>query len=140
MFNDVIMNKVQIIERCMQRIREEYQGEPANLSNITRQDSIILNVQRACEAAIALAMHLVAERGWGIPNSSREAFDFLVENGVLDASRANRLKAMVGFRNIAVHDYQKMNMDILQEIIDKHLVDLTDFAEIILRQQKDGFK
>ena len=36
-------------------IPEEYDGDPKNLENITRQDSIILNLQRACEAAIAIA-------------------------------------------------------------------------------------
>ncbi|NLW92068.1 MAG: DUF86 domain-containing protein [Syntrophomonadaceae bacterium] len=132
MFNDVIINKVQIIEHCIKRINEEYNGDPANLSNITRQDSIVLNIQRACEAAIALAMHMVAESGWGVPNSSREAFDLLVEHDALEPALANRLKAMVGFRNIAIHDYQKMNMDIIQEIITRHLVDLTDFIESVL--------
>jgi uncharacterized protein YutE (UPF0331/DUF86 family) len=128
LLDDVSLNKVQIIERCIQRIQEEYGGDPANLSNITRQDSIILNLQRACEAAIALAMHWVSEKGWGLPNSSREAFDFLAEQGVIEISLASRLKAMVGFRNIAVHDYQKMNLDILHEIITKHLGDLTEFT------------
>ena len=60
--DDVSLNKAQIIEKCIQRIHEEYEGKPDNLINITRQDSIILNLQRACEAAIALAMHRVAEQ------------------------------------------------------------------------------
>lgn len=126
--DDVILNKTGIIERCIQRINEEYQDNPENLKNYTRQDSIILNIQRACEACIALAMHIVAERGLGIPNTSREAFDLLVASGLLAESSAKRLKAMVGFRNIAVHDYQKMNLEILREIIDKHLNDLINFA------------
>lgn len=128
MLDDVSLNKAQIIERCLQRIQEEYAGDPANLLNITRQDSIILNLQRACEAAIALAMHWVSENGWGIPATSREAFDFLADHGAIEASLASRLKAMVGFRNIAIHDYQKMNLEILKEIITKHLGDLTEFA------------
>jgi uncharacterized protein YutE (UPF0331/DUF86 family) len=131
--DDVSLNKAQIIERCIRRINDEYAGDPSNLSNITRQDSIVLNLQRACEAAIALAMHQVAEKGWGIPNTSREAFDILAANGVLEISLAARLKAMVGFRNIAIHDYQKMNLDILQEIITKHLSDLIQFANILIK-------
>lgn len=54
--DDISLNKAQIIQRCIKRIEEEYGGEPANLNNLTRQDSIILKLQRACEAAIALAM------------------------------------------------------------------------------------
>ena len=54
---DVILNKAQIIERCLRSVKEEYEDSPVNLQNITKQDSIILNLQRACEAAMDMAMH-----------------------------------------------------------------------------------
>jgi uncharacterized protein YutE (UPF0331/DUF86 family) len=58
--DDVVLNKAAIVERCIQRIREEHAGDDAVLeNNLTKQDSIILNIQRACEAAIDLGMHLV---------------------------------------------------------------------------------
>lgn len=137
MLDDISLNKAQIIERCIQRIEEEYEDDPANLNNLTRQDSIILNIQRAREAAIALAMHWVAEKGWGIPNSSREAFELLAEHGVIEAELAGKLKSMVGFRNIAVHDYQKMNLDILKNIIIYHLSDLTEFTKVLLYRESN---
>lgn len=43
---------------------------------------------------------------------------------------------MVGFRNIAVHDYQTLNLDILQVILDKHLNDFKSFTTIILQFEK----
>ena len=52
MKNDVILNKISVIERCIKRIHEEYENNPKNLENYTKQDSIILNLQRACEASI----------------------------------------------------------------------------------------
>lgn len=139
MLNDISLSKAQIIERCIRRIKEEYGDDPSSLDNITRQDSIILNIQRACEAAIALAMHWVAEKGWGVPNSSREAFDILAEHGAIETELAGKLKAMVGFRNIAVHDYQKMNLDILRKIITQHLSDLTEFTQVLLYNDCDNF-
>ena len=54
--NDVILNKTTTIERCIKRIHEVYEGNPENLTDYTKQDSIILNIQRACEASIDLAM------------------------------------------------------------------------------------
>jgi hypothetical protein len=58
MVDDVPLNKVAIIERCLARIKEEYYGYEDELEvNLTRQDSIVLNLQRTCEAAISLAMH-----------------------------------------------------------------------------------
>lgn len=138
--DDISLNKAQIIERCIKRIEEEYSNDPANLDNLTRQDSIILNLQRACEAAIALAMHWVAENGWGMPNSSREAFDLLAEHGVIETELAVRLKATVGFRNIAVHEYQKTSLEILKRIITDHLSDLTDYAHGLLNKELESSK
>lgn len=43
------------------------------------------------------------------------------------------LQNMVGFRNIAVHDYQKMNLDILVQIIKVHLQDFLTFTQTILK-------
>ena len=59
MSDDVLLNKASIIERCLKRIDEEYQDSPGNLTdNIERQDSIILNLQRACEASIDMVSFL----------------------------------------------------------------------------------
>jgi len=53
--NDVVLNKIATIERCVNRVKEVYDGNSENLQDITKQDSIILNIQRACEASIDLA-------------------------------------------------------------------------------------
>lgn len=77
--NDVILNKATTIEWNLKRIHEVYQGNPKNLTDDTKQDSIILNIQRACEASIDLAMHIISERKLGVPKVSREAFKLLQE-------------------------------------------------------------
>ncbi len=81
-----------------------------------------------------IPVHLVAENGWGVPNTSRESFNFLTGHGVLEEELAGNLKARVGFRNIAIYDYQKMNLEILQELIETHLGDLSKFAKITLQK------
>lgn len=132
MKSDVTLNKVATIERCIKRINEEYQQNPHNLENYTKQDSIILNLQRACEASIDLAMHIVADKRLGLPQNSRDAFSFLEAENIIPASLSNRMKAMVGFRNIAVHDYQELNLVILQKILDDHLVDFSAYTQTII--------
>jgi len=132
--DDVVLNKAAIIERCVARVREEHAGEPRNLTdNLTRQDSIILNLQRSCEAAIDLAMHLVRERRLGIPQESRDAFDLLLQADLIEAGLAGRLKRMVGFRNVAVHDYRKLDLQIVQKIVTEHLDDFLEFTRTLLR-------
>jgi hypothetical protein len=60
MVDDVLLNKAASIERAVARVREEHDGDDANLvANQTRQDAIILNLQRACESSIDAAMHML---------------------------------------------------------------------------------
>lgn len=131
--NDVILNKITTIERCVNRIHEVYEGNPENLKDFTKQDSIILNIQRACEASIDLAMHIVSVRKLGVPKASREGFKLLQEAHIIDSSLAKTLMNMVGFRNIAVHDYQALKIDILEAILDKHIDDFKQFTQIVLQ-------
>jgi uncharacterized protein YutE (UPF0331/DUF86 family) len=132
MKNDIILNKISMIERCLQRVNEEYEDKPANLQNFTKQDSIVLNLQRACEASIDLAMHIVAEEKLGLPQNSRDAFSLIEEKGIIDAPLSAKMKAMIGFRNIAVHDYQEINLVILQKILENHLDDFLQYTSAIL--------
>ena len=133
--NDVVLNKISVIERCIKRIKEEYDNNPENLKNYTKQDSIILNIQRACEASIDLSMHIISERKFGIPQNSRDAFEILFNNKIIDENLMRKLKSMVGFRNIAVHDYQTVNLDIVKAVIENHIDDLKKFSSSILKNQ-----
>lgn len=117
----------------MQRLDEEYRGhEPELEKNLLRQDSIVLNLQRACEAAIDLAMRLVRVHRLGLPQESREAFRLLEEKGLIDIETSKRMQAMVGFRNIAVPNYQKLSIDVVRAILANHLVDFQRFATAAL--------
>ena len=137
MADDVVLNKAAMIERCVARVREEYAGDARNLTdNITRQDSIILNLQRACEAAIDLAMHVVRRRRLGIPQETRDAFRLLQDAGLLPPPLADRLMRMVGFRNVAIHDYRRLDLDIVRTIVTTHLDDFLAFAAVLLRQDE----
>lgn len=127
--DDVLLNKAAAIERCLRRIGEEYHGHEAELEgNYTRQDSIVLNLQRACEAAIDGAMHVVRRQRLGLPQSSRDAFELMHQSGLLAPELAARMRAMVGFRNVAVHDYRKLELAIVREIVTRHLDDFRAFA------------
>lgn len=139
MADDVVVNKTTTIERCIERVREEYAGDDRNLyDNITRQDAIILNLQRACQASIDLAMHLVRVHDLGAPQESRDAFALLKDAGFIPNELGKRLMRMVGFRNIAIHDYKKLNLDIVKSIIENHLVDFSRFTELVL--STNGFR
>ncbi|MDW7615727.1 HepT-like ribonuclease domain-containing protein [Peribacillus simplex] len=69
----------------------------------------------------------------GLPQTSRDAFDMLHSALVIDENTVKRLKAMVSFTKITVHDYQTVNIDSLQQIIENHLGNFTDFTKQILK-------
>ena len=100
----VILNKYEIIERCIKRINEEYENNPENLEDYRRLDCIVLNLQRACETAIDIAMYIVSTRKLGIPQTKKEAFKKMEENNIISKEMSKNMQNMTGFRNIAIHE------------------------------------
>ena len=134
MADDVVLNKAASIERCLQRILEKYAGDKQNLvANQTKQDAIVLNLQRACEASIDLAMYVISQRRLGVPQDSRDAFTLLQTAGILSADLATRMQRMVGFRNVAVHEYTRLNFDVVHAIITKQLDDFRTFSSTVVK-------
>jgi uncharacterized protein YutE (UPF0331/DUF86 family) len=136
MADDVLLNKAATIERCVARAREEYDKAPATFaSDFTRQDAAILNIQRACEAALDMGQHLIRRERLGIPQSARDVFELLARGGWIEATLAQSLKRMVGFRNIAVHEYQALQLPITVAIITRHLDDFIAYTQTLLRRE-----
>lgn len=136
-FDDVLINKITSIRKCVARAREDYVFDKKGFfANFTQQDSVILNINRACEQAINLANHIVKLRKLGVPNEARDAFNFLVKVKIIDEELAQKMRKMIGFRNISIHEYEKLNIDIVVSVIEERLDDILRFADVILDQQK----
>ena len=75
----VIINKLESIKKCINRINEEYENNPDNLDDYRKMDAIVLNLQRACEIVTDIAMYMVSMRNLGIPQTKKEAFELLYE-------------------------------------------------------------
>ena len=132
--SDIVINKVQSIQRCVERAREEYYADPAGFAtNFTRQDAAVLNVLRACEQSIDLANHVIKTRKMGIPASSAQTFELLQQKSVIDPDLAENLIKMIHFRNTVIHQYQRMDMQIVQKVITAGLDDLIRFGDCILK-------
>jgi uncharacterized protein YutE (UPF0331/DUF86 family) len=137
MADDVLLNKAATIERCVARAREEYAADPETFAtNFTRQDAAILNVQRACEAALDMGHHIIRRESLGLPQSARDVFALLANTHWLDPELAVAMKHMVGFRNIAVHEYQTLQLPITVNIIQSHLDEFLAFSrQMLLKDQ-----
>ena len=129
---DVGTQKITSPQRCVARAREAYAAAGAEVrSNFNLQDAAILNVIRACDVAIDLANMAIRKRHFGIPNQSRDSFATLVREDIIPADLGAALQRMVGFRNLAVHQYRELDLDILEVVVHRNLDDLLRFAQII---------
>ncbi|MBI4826304.1 MAG: DUF86 domain-containing protein [Nitrospirae bacterium] len=131
---DIILAKTGNIQRCLRRIKETTNLNPESLNDIDKQDIFILNLQRATEAAIDIAAHIAASEGLGLASAIKDNFRFLNEAGIINESLLKKMQSMVGFRNIAVHDYQSINVDILKSILTGNLKDLEEFYTAVLKR------
>jgi uncharacterized protein YutE (UPF0331/DUF86 family) len=135
--NDIVVNKVQSIQRCAERASEEYRLAGNDFpTDYTRQDAAVLNITRACEQAIDLANHLIRVYKMGIPVSSADSFALLAMKHVIPTRLEEKMRSMVGFRNIAVHEYRKLNVDIVEAVIRTGLDDLWAFTDYVVKYVK----
>ena len=132
--NEVILNKKVSIERCIQQVNTYYAldtGLPFE-TDYLKQDAIGMNLQRACELTIDIANYLIKTKKLGLPQDSRDSFALLQRAGLITIEQMKVLQSMVGFRNTLVHQYQKLNLQIMVGVIEHRLGDLLDFANSAL--------
>ena len=129
---DGLAQKSARLERRVQRAREEYASATHFLTDFTRQDAAILNIQRACELAIDMGNMVISFEGWGLPTSARDVFATLRQRAIIEPDMAQSLERMVGFRNIAVHEYQALDISIVASVIEREIDCLLQFAGQLL--------
>lgn len=133
MNDEVLLSKAESIERCVARVRTTYAGNEVSFEeNFDVQDVIVLNLQRTCEAAIDMANRAIKLRRLRYPKDSKESFRVLVSAGVLPKEIGATMVAMVGFRNIAVHEYQTLDLSKVRRIVEERLDDLIGFSKAML--------
>ena len=138
--NDIVLNKKESIERCISQVRTYY-ALPSDVEfeeDYLKQDAISINLQRACEQCIDLANHTIKTLKLGLPKESRESFRLLAMGKIIPHELAHRLEGMVGFRNILVHEYQRMDIELMIKVIEHHLDDLVEFTNCIVRSFANG--
>jgi uncharacterized protein YutE (UPF0331/DUF86 family) len=136
---DVALNKKESIERCIRQVREYYtrQSDKPFEEDFLKQDAIAINLQRAAEQTIDLANHAIRKGKLGLPKDSRDSFDILSAAKAIPVDLATKLKGMVGFRNILVHDYRQLDLNIMRDVIEHRMDDLICFTNHVLAYFKN---
>lgn len=131
--DNAVLHKIKTIENALKRIQDVYADAPNLLEDYTKLDSIIMNIQRTCEASIDLSMYLVRANKLGIPKSRRDGFRLLEEAYLIDVSLAISLINMIEFCCIAIHDDQAIDLNNLRKIINHQLEDFLTFILIVVQ-------
>jgi len=121
--DDVLIQKLASIERCLASVRRYVADDLDRLHDSMVLDAVVLNLQRACEMAIDAACREVSRRRLGVPTDSADAFTILERESLLSPPVAERMRRMVGFRNIAVHEYRRLNPAIVRTVVEHRLGD-----------------
>ena len=129
---DIVLAKVGAIQRCLKRIRHVTGLDPNRLDEQDAQDIFVLNLQRAVQSTIDLATHVVASEGLGMPDTIRGNFVLLEKAKIIPKTLSKKMESMVGFRNIAIQNYQTLDVDILKAILSKNLKGLEQFYAVLL--------
>ena len=111
MADDVLINKAATIERCVTRVREEYAKGPVTFPmDFTRQDSAILNIQRACEATLDMGQHVIRREKLGVPHKVRaDVFALLAQGGWIDTVLLISLNAWWAFATLLCTTIRRCN-------------------------------
>ena len=88
-------------------------------------------LQLAIQSALDVCSHIVSDEKLGEPQTNQELFTLLERHGWLSAPLAVNLRNMAGFRNILVHGYQNLNLDILIDALRNRLSDLLEFVDAV---------
>ena len=124
----IVLRKISRIRYYLSRIKkyrcislQEFQDD------VNTQDIILHNLQLSIQGCIDLGSHIVSDEGWGVPGSFSEIFYILEDKGVIPRELTEKMVAMVGFRNIIIHEYEDVDFKIVHEILKKDIVDIESF-------------
>jgi uncharacterized protein YutE (UPF0331/DUF86 family) len=129
---DIVLAKASTVRKCLATIRRLEAPAAPRLEEWMVQDITVLNLQRAAQACLDLANHLITANSWELPRSARHAVEILHLSGAISAEQARVMAGVMGFRNIAVHDYATLDPAVVEAIVAKHLEDLEGFVDTIL--------
>jgi uncharacterized protein YutE (UPF0331/DUF86 family) len=88
------------------------------------------------ETYVDIVGHIISDQGFHIPKSYADAFRVLHEENILDTKLFDAMEKIAKFRNIVVHHYDKVDLEIVVTILRKHLDDFLSYKDAIINVVK----
>ena len=133
----VIASKLESLRRCLDRITSKKPDTSDQLlEDIDMQDILALNLERSIQLCVDIANHILSTLDDSPAMSMAESFERLSEKEIISKDLAGNLRRAVGFRNLSVHAYDKIDWNLVWNNLESDLNNLAKFVEII--QSKYG--
>ncbi|MDB3957871.1 DUF86 domain-containing protein [Opitutales bacterium] len=128
----VIASKLESLRKCLDRIELK---KPQNLEDLIRdidtQDIIALNLERSVQLCVDIANHILSSLDDSPAMSMAESFERLSAKEIIPLELARNLRRAVGFRNLSVHAYDKIDWQLVWNILEGDLMDLVRYLECV---------
>ena len=135
----VILKKISHIRHNLSRLRGKGSISLAFFKeDLDMQDSVLHNLQLAVQGCTDIGSHIISDEGWGIAGSLNEIFYILQDKGVITHDLTEKMVSMVGFRNILVHEYEDVDLDIVYDILCSHLKDIDEYLLAVVNHFRLG--
>ena len=131
---DLLLRKIANLEGYLAQLQAYRDVELTAYANDWKTQRIVeRTLHLVIETCMDIADHIVADRRLRVPETGAETFAVLAEAGLLPAELGTSLGKMVGFRNILVHDYTRLDPAIVLRVLQKDLTDIDRFREAVLQ-------
>ena len=128
----VIASKLESLRRCLDRIASKKpESLDQLLEDIDMQDILAWNLERSIQLCVDIANHILSNLDDSPAMSMAESFERLSVNEIISMELAGNLRRAVGFRNLSVHAYDKIDWNLVWTNFGSDLNDLFQFVEII---------
>jgi uncharacterized protein YutE (UPF0331/DUF86 family) len=128
-----VTKKLAVIETALADLRRLAQPDRVS-SDLVQRRFVEHTLQIAIQAALDVASHIVSDDRLGEPRTNRESFALLARGGWIDPVLHDSLSRMAGFRNVLVHGYDDVNLDVVRDVLDHRLGDLEAFTAAVRRR------
>lgn len=127
---DLVRKKLGEIESFVAELKSL--GRPSEIGRDVVQERFVEHtLQIAIQAMLDVASHIVADDRLGEPRDNAELFSILARHGWIGEESVETLENVVGFRNIVVHGYGDVDMQIVRDVAEHRTGDLLHFVEEI---------
>jgi len=130
----LILRKLTELDEYLEQTREFLSITLEEYSRDWKAQRIVeRTLQMMIETCADIANHIISDRGYRTPDSYGDTFRVLHENGVIKDDLLEIMLKMARFRNIVVHQYDKVDEAIVIGILRNNLNDFTAYRDTILR-------